>query len=164
MQDAAAAAWRPGRENLGWRRFYDSVSVFFGDSAHDGGDAVRPGGSPEKICDAPAWATLIAHPDGLVLVDCGCQQLPQVDPEAAHIYSYQPDELITTQLQRLGHTPDDVTHLILTHSHVDHAGNTCLFRKAKIYIDAAEYAGALEDRRAYLEGRGTSMPAQHLGY
>lgn len=120
------------------------------------------GGDPDKIIDAPTWAVLIEHEDGLVLVDCGCQQLPQVDPAAAAIYVYRPEELLTDQLARFGYTPADVTHLVLTHAHVDHAGNACLFRKAKIYIDAAEYAGALDDRRSYLAGERPNMPFQHL--
>ena len=120
------------------------------------------GGDPDKVIDAPTWAVLIEHPDGLVLVDCGCQQLPQVDPAAAHIYSYKPQELLTEQLSRAGHTADEVTHLVLTHSHVDHAGNAHLFPNARIYIDAAEYAGALEDRRAYLAGLCPDRPFLHL--
>lgn len=120
------------------------------------------GGSPEKVIEAPTWAVLIEHPDALILIDCGCQQLPHIDPAAEKIYSYQPDELLTTQLARFGYTPDDVTHLVLTHSHVDHAGGTNLFPKAKIYIDTAEYSGALEDRRAYLSGQCSDRPFQHL--
>lgn len=119
------------------------------------------GSSPDKTVDAPTWAVLIEHPEGVVLVDCGCQQHP-VDPAAEKIYSFQPQEEITAQLARLGYTPEDVTHLVLTHSHIDHAGNTSLFRKAKIYIDAAEYAGALEDRRAYLAGERPGAPFLHL--
>lgn len=122
------------------------------------------GGSPEKSIDAPVWAVLIAHEDALLLIDCGCQQVPRVDPAAEKIYSYHPDELLTAQLARFGCTPEDVTHLVLTHAHVDHAGNTHLFRKARIWIDAAEYAGALEDRRAYLAGERPGMPFQHLTY
>ena len=118
--------------------------------------------SAEKIVDSPTWAVLIEHPQGLVLIDCGCQQIPETDPATAAIYSYRPDELITAQLGRFGHAPEDVTHLILTHSHVDHAGNTCLFRNAKIYIDANEYEAAMADRQAYLAGERPGAPLQHL--
>lgn len=120
------------------------------------------GGSPDKVIDAPTWAVLIETENALVLVDCGCQQQPQVDPAAEHIYSFRPEELLTAQLARFGHTPEDVTHLVLTHSHVDHAGNTFLFRKADICIDAAEYAGALQDKVAYLAGQRPGAPLQHL--
>lgn len=120
------------------------------------------GGSPDKIIDAPTWAVLIEGEDGLVLIDCGCQQQPQVDPAAAQIYSFRPEELLTAQLARFGYSPADVTHLVLTHSHVDHAGNTFLFKNAKIYIDAAEYAGALQDKAAYQAGQRPGAPFQHL--
>lgn len=120
------------------------------------------GGSPDKVIDAPTWAVLIETENALVLVDCGCQQQPRVDPAAEHIYSFRPEELLTAQLARFGHTPEDVTHLVLTHSHVDHAGNTFLFKKAGIYIDAAEYAGALQDKAAYLAGQRPGAPLQHL--
>ena len=119
------------------------------------------GGSPDEKIDAPSWAALIEHPQGLVLIDCGCGQDP-VDPAAEAIYSFRPEERLTAQLARFGYTPDDVRDLVLTHSHIDHAGNAALFKKARIWIDAAEYAGALADKAAYEAGGRRNMPYQHL--
>ena len=124
---------------------------------------IGQGGSPDKVIDAPTWAVLIERKDALVLIDCGCQQQP-VDPAVEKIYSFRPEEQLTVQLARFGYTSADVTHLVLTHSHIDHAGNTCLFRNARIYIDAAEYAGALQDKDAYLAGQRPGAPLQHLTY
>lgn len=119
------------------------------------------GGSPDEVIEAPSWAALIEHPDGLVLIDCGCGQDP-VDPAAKAIYSFRPEETLAAQLGRFGYTPDDVGDLVLTHSHIDHAGSAALFKKAKIWIDAAEYAGALEDKAAYEAGQKRNMPYLHL--
>lgn len=46
------------------------------------------------------------------------------------------------QLAVLGLTPDDVTHVILSHGHIDHVGSLPLFAHAQIILTAAERADA----------------------
>ncbi len=48
-------------------------------------------------------------------------------------------ETITAQLAKINLTPDDITHVGLSHSHFDHAGNVNLFKNAQLIIQKAEY-------------------------
>src|SRR5260370_7282180 len=48
------------------------------------------------------------------------------------------------QLAKRGLEPDDVTDVILTHSHYDHSLNWILFRQARIIIGARELACSIQ--------------------
>jgi hydroxyacylglutathione hydrolase len=45
---------------------------------------------------------------------------------------------IRRELARVGVRPDDVTHVFLSHSDIDHVGGSRLFRNARVYLSAAE--------------------------
>lgn len=45
---------------------------------------------------------------------------------------------ITAELEKIGLTPADITHVALSHSHFDHAGNTNLFTNATLIIQEEE--------------------------
>jgi N-acyl homoserine lactone hydrolase len=49
------------------------------------------------------------------------------------------------QLAKRGLEPDDVTDVILTHSHYDHSLNWILFRQARIIIGARELAWSMQE-------------------
>jgi len=46
--------------------------------------------------------------------------------------------LIMTSLERIGVAPDDVSIVVLTHTHHDHCGNNGLFRNAEFYVRTEE--------------------------
>jgi len=48
---------------------------------------------------------------------------------------------ILDPLREHGHAPEDVTHVILTHHHPDHAVNTALFPNAEVVDARARYVG-----------------------
>lgn len=50
------------------------------------------------------------------------------------------------QIQRLGHKPDDVKHIIQTHLHIDHAGGLSDFPHAQVHILKAEYDHIMSQR------------------
>jgi N-acyl homoserine lactone hydrolase len=52
---------------------------------------------------------------------------------------------ILSQLEKRGLEPEDVTDVILTHSHYDHSLNWILFRQARIIIGARELAWSLRE-------------------
>ena len=52
-------------------------------------------------------------------------------------------EDIIGPLRALGHAPEDVTHVFLTHHHPDHTVNAALFPRAKIHDHWATYDGDL---------------------
>ena len=53
-------------------------------------------------------------------------------------------ELLLTNLDKLGVTPEAITHLVLTHYHLDHTGNIVLFDRAKIFIGSEDFATVQE--------------------
>jgi N-acyl homoserine lactone hydrolase len=71
---------------------------------------------------------IAALPDGLTLAD-GTIRVRVAKPLAA-------------QLRELGITPTDVTHLAVSHFHMDHAGNAGLFPHATLLVQAAEHEAA----------------------
>lgn len=67
-----------------------------------------------KTVRLPCLSTLVRHRDDLILFDTGL---------------YGGDELVAA-LSRLGHVPEDVTHVLNTHFHGDHAGANDRFPNA----------------------------------
>ncbi len=118
----------------------------------------------------PGWCPcyLIEHPEGLVLFDTGVSRAMVDDPE-----SYGPNgaphmlELLETldleagkspvdHLETLGYAPEDVDYVVLSHLHVDHAGNVDAFPDAEVIVRKAELRYAFwpdgAQRLFYLEG------------
>jgi glyoxylase-like metal-dependent hydrolase (beta-lactamase superfamily II) len=73
--------------------------------------------------------------DGLVLIDAGCGAA--FAPAAGNLLK---------SLELLGFSPDDVTHILMTHLHVDHAGGLVdadgarVFNNARVHLAEAELA------------------------
>jgi glyoxylase-like metal-dependent hydrolase (beta-lactamase superfamily II) len=64
-----------------------------------------------------------------------------------------PSETAARQLFKLGYSPEDVRHIVLTHLHLDHAGGLRDFPGAQVHVSGAEYGAAMDPRglmeRAY---------------
>ena len=65
-----------------------------------------------------------------ILVDAGCDTMPGYDVK----YHISPVEA----LRRMGVSPFDITDLVLTHAHNDHAGAAHYFTKSTVHIAAKE--------------------------
>lgn len=109
---------------------------------------------------------LIEAGDGLVLVDTGIgladiqhpgERLgrgftsivgPRLDPEETAIY----------QVEKLGFSPSDVRHIVLTHMDLDHAGGLADFPGALVHVYRPEHDAATA--RATLRERERYHPAQ----
>ena len=89
---------------------------------------------------------LIEHPQGKVLFDTGNALAVAVDKVKhwgqAIIDAYDPimtvDDYVVNQLQRIGIDADEITHVVLSHLHLDHAGGVGAFPKAKYIVQRAE--------------------------
>lgn len=71
-------------------------------------------------------AYLLKSTDGLVLVDAG--------------WPHKADTLFEL-VQKAGHSPADIRHLVLTHGHIDHAGSAAEVKRrtgARVYAHAAD--------------------------
>ena len=53
-----------------------------------------------------------------------------------------PEQTLPAQLAKLGLKPSDVTHVLSSHLHIDHAGGHEFFSQALVYCHADEYAQA----------------------
>jgi N-acyl homoserine lactone hydrolase len=83
-----------------------------------------------------------------ILVDTGFPPWYATDSEASgraegldafgRVLQLTPENLPPAQLARLGLAPSDITHLVLTHTHIDHVGHLPDFVTAEIVVGRAE--------------------------
>ncbi|MEQ1808437.1 MAG: N-acyl homoserine lactonase family protein [Terricaulis sp.] len=84
---------------------------------------------------------LVRHPRGDLIWDTGIRDsvadMPngQAEDDGTRLVR---DAKLTTQLARLGLTPDDIEYVAFSHSHNDHVGNANLFAHATWIVDDAE--------------------------
>lgn len=73
---------------------------------------------------------LLRLPEKTVLIDCGCD----------HMKGFVLHDFIgpVEALRRLGVSPRDITHILITHAHGDHMAGVCHFPKAHVYIQKEE--------------------------
>ena len=99
---------------------------------------------------------LIEHPEGLVAFDTGLSRELVEDPasygpfgaeeiadflQAVDLDGGRPPE---AHLDDLGYAPEDVDYVVLSHLHVDHAGNLDLFEDAEILVHEDELGYAFD--------------------
>ena len=104
-------------------------------------------GSPEGFLKFPSYGVLVEHEEkGLVLIDTGCEMDPEFPDRIDHrLLNYTEEDTITYRLGQLGYKPEDINYVIITHMHVDHAGDLQLFKNATFITPREEYAGMLTD-------------------
>lgn len=93
----------------------------------------------------PIPTYVIEHPRGLVLFDTGMAPEAVEDPYGTYgdlaefIQLEFTEELrVDRQLEANGYSPSDVTHVVVSHSHLDHTGGISLFPQAKFFIGAPD--------------------------
>ncbi len=96
------------------------------------------GADSPVIVDGSMMVWLIKGPEERnILVDTGCRpghsNLANLDPEARRRY-IRPDEAVA----KIGIEPENITDIIITHLHWDHADGVRLFPNAHIWIQKAE--------------------------
>lgn len=100
-----------------------------------------------KIIKVPVAMYIIEHPRGLVLYDTGnADDISDGKCEAywgaALCSGLQPsqtrDDVIDRWLSKFGYSVDQVTHVIYSHFHLDHAGNVEMFPDAKHVVQKEE--------------------------
>jgi glyoxylase-like metal-dependent hydrolase (beta-lactamase superfamily II) len=111
-------------------------------------DPVIPG---EEPLPAVCHCLLVETDTGdLVLVETGIGTADIADPihrlGAAWVEMVQPalaeDETAVAHLRRLGHQPQDVRDIVLTHLDLDHAGGLTDFPDARVHVHEAEHRAA----------------------
>lgn len=123
----------------------------------------RPGLGPARLT---CHCLLIETEQGLVLVDTGLglHDVAAPVPRLSRVFvalmrpRLDPEETAVRQIERLGLSPRDVRHIVLTHLDFDHAGGLDDFPGATVHVLAAE-VGAARDRHTLVE-RGRYRPPQ----
>lgn len=103
----------------------------------------------------PVSAYLIEHPgQGLILIDTGFEMAHLSEEMKAGI-CMSPLQRIRCQLARLGYRAEDVRHVLLSHLHFDHAGQTADFPHAVFHMRKSEWSAAIPP------SRGDYLPADY---
>ncbi len=118
----------------------------------------------------PVLAFVIEHDQGMVLFDTGQSPDSLTDPDyypgglLGWVYRRQArfrvpaEQTLPAQLAALGFAPSDITHVVLSHLHQDHAGNLAPFTDVPVYASADELA-LLEQKTPEMHGvLSTSIP------
>src|SRR5689334_11405664 len=109
---------------------------------------VQDGG--DELVTVPVVAFLVVTGDRRILVDSGMSPAGVADPAAAWgglARFFEPlagdDDRLEARLAALALEPGDVTDVVLTHLHFDHAGGVALLPRATRWVQRAEYRHAL---------------------
>jgi N-acyl homoserine lactone hydrolase len=99
--------------------------------------------------DIPYFFYLIQHERGNVLFDSGAHPLLATDPrerlgDEADNWEIvmSPDDGAADRLATVGLDASDITHVVQSHLHYDHAGGLCFFTHAPVYVQRDELAFA----------------------
>lgn len=76
--------------------------------------------------DNPCRCLLVRAGDALALVDSGCGD--RFDERSREIFAVDPDITLRAALREAGVDPGDITHVVLTHLHFDHAAGALVQR------------------------------------
>ncbi len=106
----------------------------------------------------PVPAFLVEHPGaGLVLVDTGLHPVCATGAQNLGVTGrvlpirMESEQAASARLRRLGHAPEDVAVVVMTHLHNDHASAVAEYPGATFVVDRAEWVAATAPR-AWLRG------------
>ena len=86
----------------------------------------------------PVPCYLIRHPQGDVMWDTGLPDAYHAQPVETPVYKMWVETKLEDQLNSIGVSPGEVDYLIVSHSHLDHAGNVDLFTNAQWVLHQGE--------------------------
>jgi N-acyl homoserine lactone hydrolase len=114
--------------------------------------------APQDTIKVPVGFFVVMHPKGNVLFDTGNNDKIITDPSywgpAFQRLSpvNTPDMAIDAQLGKIGLKPDDITHVVVSHLHLDHGGNVGKFPNSTLVVQKDEI------RNAFWPEPGTAGP------
>lgn len=131
--------------------------------------------SPRVTVGGVTPARMVAHclllegPRGLTLVDTGFGTGDLADPKgrmgrpfvAMMGPALDPAETAVAQVRALGHRPEDVTDVVVTHLDLDHAGGLGDFPGATVHVFADELDAAMSRASAKEKGRYVTAQWAH---
>ena len=114
------------------------LSIFRTGGVEIAASAFLPEATDEKSF-APVWSALLRTPEGNVLFDTGLHPVHVARPDATFgpgrlKVVMAPEDAIVARLAAIGVRPDDVTVVVNSHLHFDHAGNNGAFPRATFIV------------------------------
>jgi glyoxylase-like metal-dependent hydrolase (beta-lactamase superfamily II) len=91
---------------------------------------------------------LIRHGNDWLLWDAGLPRKYLAGPVTEGSFTTRLDRTIVDQIAELGLKPDDITHVAVSHSHFDHAGQLADFPNATLIIQRAEIEAMADTGKA----------------
>ncbi len=95
--------------------------------------------------EIPYFAYVIEHPGGWVLFDTGAHPALATDPvgrlgpaAAAFDVRIRPEDDLVSRLRAIGIDPSDISHVVQSHLHYDHAGGIEFFPQAAFLVQRRE--------------------------
>ena len=99
----------------------------------------------------PYFVYVVTHPKGTLLFDTGAHPDLATNPEArlgdaAADFQVQlaPEDRLDRRLGGIGLAPNDITDVVVSHLHFDHAGGLCSLPQANVFVQKAELAFAFD--------------------
>lgn len=124
--------------------------------------------APAEWYECPTHAVLVDTPEGKLLWDTSCPRDWETRWEPTGLQEFFPYDEVTEeqyldrQLGALGVSPEDLSHVVMSHLHFDHAGNVRTFAKtgARIICNDKEKEFALGFEGAFT---GAHLKADYEG-
>ena len=97
--------------------------------------------------DIPIHTFLIEHDSGYLLFDTACDPdfkknwPPFIEKQSPYLVTEE--QFLQNRLAQLSVRPEEVTQVVMSHLHVDHAGNLGAFKHAQIYVNDEEFTKTL---------------------
>jgi len=105
------------------------------------------GPASEEPYKVPVPFYLIDHPKGKVLFDTGQPFSAISGPKGGNYIPVMSEEdYVSNQLERHGIKTTDITHIVLSHLHSDHAGGLEAFNSTECFINEAELQNGAVDK------------------
>ncbi len=134
-------------------------SAFLGSPATAGGVAPYMAGLfvDRTYVKIPIYAWAIEHSEGVIIVDTGEHANTNKAFLTQSRMSVSPDEEIGRQLTQIGISRGDISKVVLTHLHTDHADGLKDFEGLPIWVSQREYQ-PFQSRGFSMSKLGLSLP------